>query len=131
VEFVALTRALRIEGNRDQFVSGIACDRMDYADPEADGKWRLVPVPGSEFLLEAETVIVALGHKPNMALYDLLPGLTSAKDGTLWVREKTMQTPLSKVYAAGDVLSGKFHVVESMASGRKSAGFVAEGLASS
>lgn len=121
VTIVPLTRPLKLQGTADQDVCGVLCDRMDYADPKGDGQWQLMAVPDSAFVFEADAVILAMGHKPNMAVFDLVPGLTSTKKGYLWVEELTMKTPLAHVYAAGDALSGQLDVVGAIASAREAA----------
>ena len=127
VTIVPLTRPLELKGTPDHFIAGILCDKMDYADPKGNGQWQLMAVPDSAFLFEAEAVIVAMQHKPNMAVFDLVPGLTSTKRGYLWVEDLTRQTPLANVYAAGDALSGQSDVVEAIASARSAADALLQG----
>ena len=128
VKVVPLTRPLELKGTPDHFVGGVLCDRMDYADPKGEGQWQLMAVPDSAFVFKADAVIVAMGHKPNMAVFDLVPGLTSTKKGYLWVEELTMKTPLANVYAAGDALSGQCDLAEVIASAQKTAAAVENGF---
>jgi glutamate synthase (NADPH/NADH) small chain len=128
VNIVPLTRPLKLQATADQCVCGVLCDRMDYADPEGSGQWQLMAVPDSAFVFEADAVILAMSHKPNMAVFDLVPGLTSTKEGYLWVEELTMKTPLANVYAAGDALSGQHDVAGVIASAREAAAAVEKGF---
>lgn len=106
-------------GERD-FVSGVRCVRLDYADVETQGRWELMPVPDSEFVLDADTVIMAVGHGPNVLLNRGCPGLRLNADGGLWVNEENSMASLEGVFACGNVIKGG-SVVEAMASGKKAA----------
>ncbi|HQO58047.1 MAG TPA: FAD-dependent oxidoreductase [Candidatus Omnitrophota bacterium] len=128
VTIVPLVRPLELRGTADQSVCGVFCDRMDYADPKGNGQWQLMAVPDSAFVVEADSVILAMAHKPNMAVFDLVPGLTSTKQGYLWVEELTMKTPLPYVYAAGDALCGQLDLVGTIASAQKAASAVENGF---
>lgn len=112
-------KPVEILGDGRHFVSGVKCVRLDYADLHAQGRWELTPVPDSEFVLEADTVIMAMGHGPNtlfgrgdMRLND---------GGGLWIDEGNSMTSREGVFACGNVIKGG-SVVEAMASGKKAAG---------
>lgn len=113
-----LLKPLEILPSQDNFVVGLKCLRMDYADVNSDGRWSLIPVPDSEFVLEADAVVIAVGHEPNSALKKISKRLKLNPDGTLRIDEQTGLTSLKGVYAAGNVVTHAGPVVEAMASGR-------------
>ncbi len=128
IEFAARTRPLDLIGDETHFVQGVQCDRLDYADPKADGHWQLMVVPDSAFIFAADAVIIASAHKPDMSLYDVIPGLTSTREGYVWVEELSMKTPAANVFAVGDVTCGQFDIVQTMASAKKIVEYVERGL---
>jgi glutamate synthase (NADPH/NADH) small chain len=121
VRFEAMANPLEIEGNNDNMVSGLKCVRMDYADPDGKGNWELIPVPDSEFILDADSVIMAAGHKPNVSVSLLFPKIKKTKDGLVKINEKTHATSMPEIFAAGDLIEGHKYAVEAMASGKKAA----------
>ena len=121
VDFLALGRVLEILPNESHFVRGVTCDRLDYADPDNCGQWQLIPVPGSKFILEADTVILSRPRKPNQDIFRLVPGLQPAPGGQLEVGQETMMTDIPGVFAAGEVTDGGFQLVDSVASGQRAA----------
>ncbi|MBF0478817.1 MAG: NAD(P)-dependent oxidoreductase [Candidatus Omnitrophica bacterium] len=124
VKMESLARPVEIIGGPDNFVKTVKCVRMDYAQLDKKGNWTLDEVPGSEFEIEADTVIVAIGHKPNGLLAKLCPGLEIAEDGTIEVDEDGLTT-LNRVYAAGNVVSNARPFIDAVASGM----LVAESMA--
>ncbi len=116
----ALTKPLTIlaAGN---FVSGVQCVRMDFADTDGSGKWEIKPVPASEFVVEASTVILAQGFKTNAAPLFLGANLKINDNGSIWVDPQRSLTSLPHLYAAGDAVAGVSSLVEAMASGKKAA----------
>ncbi len=121
VHFEPLVRPIEIVNNADDSVSGLKCIRMDYADFNSIGKWTLVPVPDSEFIVEADTVIIAIGHKPNTLISKFISGLKLNDKGGIIVNEETGMTSVEGVFATGNVVTGAGPVVEAIASGKKSA----------
>ncbi|MBZ0166828.1 MAG: NAD(P)-dependent oxidoreductase [Candidatus Omnitrophica bacterium] len=113
-----LVKPLEILPSQDNFVDGIKCMRMDYADVKSDGTWTLIPVPDSEFVLEADTVVIAIGHHPNSVIKKINKRLKVNEDGSVKVDEQTGQTSIKGVYAAGNVVTNAGPVVEAIASGR-------------
>ncbi len=120
VKLESLTRVLEIVPNVNNFVTGLKCLRLDYADPEEKNKWTLTPINGSEFILDVDTVIIAVGHKTNSLMRRLLPDLRFNEDETVWVDGRSM-TSISKIFAAGNVALGATPVVEAMVSGKRAA----------
>jgi heterodisulfide reductase subunit A len=105
------------EGGR---VRKIECIRMTLGEPDASGRRRPVPVEGSEFTLEVDTLIPALGQAPDLAFVKEL-GLEASRRGTLEVNEANLGTSVDGVFAGGDVVTGPLMVIDAMAAGRKAA----------
>jgi formate dehydrogenase major subunit len=116
-EFLVAPTGLRFDGDR---LVGMECQRMELGEPDASGRRRPVPVEGSDFLLEADAVIKAIGQ-------DIEPGVIGDDlvDQTKWhtvnVHKPTFRTSRDKVFAAGDLVSGPELVVDAVYMGRKAA----------
>lgn len=123
----ALAMPLELVASPDQTVAGVKCVRMDFADTGHSGKWQLKPVPGSEFVVECDTVVLASGHHVNADALGTQAKLKIADNGRIWVDEKTMMTSIPHIYAAGDVCESSF-LAEAMASGKKAAQSIIENL---
>ena len=89
--------------------------------PSGTGKWQLMAVPDSEFVLEADTVVIALGKKPSPMIRQVVGDLKLNSNGTVWINPESGQTSRSKIFAAGDVATGAGQLVDAMASGKKAA----------
>jgi len=120
VDLISLTRAKKIANDDNHGVNGLECLKMDYADPDESGEWRLVAVPGSEHTLDVDTVIIADEGGANA---DVQKILTKAKyvKGQLRLDEETMMTSLPGVFAAGAMTGVCPDIAASMASGRRAA----------
>lgn len=105
----------------NNFVSGVKCLRLDYADIQGKGQWELASVPDSEFTLEADTVILVNGHMPNTLISRGGSGLKINDDGTIWMNAQNSMTSLEGVFAAGNVAANSGGLVQAMASGKKTA----------
>jgi len=121
VRFESRIKPVEILGDAHHFVTGLKCVRMDYADPDGSGKWQVVEVPGSDFALEVDTVIIATGHNPNSLLVNAEKRLKVNDDGTFKVGKDNGMTTISRVFAAGNVRTNAGPVVEAMASGKRAA----------
>jgi len=116
-----LTRPLALQANDNGFVSGIKCERMDFADPDSTGKWQIIPVPDSEFVFEADTVIMAMGNEPNTSFLKNCLDLRINENGTIWVDEETGMTSITGVFAAGGAVTGGDSLLDAMVSGKMAA----------
>jgi glutamate synthase (NADPH/NADH) small chain len=121
VHFEPLIRPVEILADQDNFVGGLKCARMDYADMDATGKWDLVEVPDSVFEMHVDTVIIAVGHKPNAILTRKIPGLKLNKNGTIAVHEDNGMTSVEGVFAAGNVATNAGPLLQAMVSGKQAA----------
>jgi glutamate synthase (NADPH/NADH) small chain len=119
VHFEPLVKPVEILGNANHFVDGLKCVRMDFADPDGSGQWQITPVPGSEFFIEADTVVIATGHKPNSLLNQDVAELAVNEDGTIKVKDEGGMTSVPGVFVAGNVQTNAGPVVKAIASGKK------------
>ncbi len=120
IEFVLLTNPTRIIGDERSWVKALECQRMDLGEPDSSGRRRPVRVPRSEFLLEVQTVIEAIGQKPNPIIQASTPGLDTSNRGTVIVDEKQL-TSRKGVFAGGDLARGGATVILAMRDGRLAA----------
>ncbi len=120
VSFQLLTQPVRVLGDEKGFVRGLECIRMELGEPDASGRRRPVPVKGSNFVVEADTLIIAIGQNPNPLLAKATAGLEVTEEGTLKVDEHQM-TSLPGVFAGGDIASGAATVISAMGAGKKAA----------
>ena len=118
IQFRLLTAPTRVLGDERHRVIGIECLEMELGEPDASGRRRPVPKKGSEFVMELDTVIVAIGNKPNPLVPRTTPELTTTKWGTVVTDADTMQTSIPGVFAGGDIVSGAATVILAMGQGR-------------
>ena len=119
IQFQFLTNPVEVLGDENGWVKGIRCIRMELGEPDESGRRSPVPVEGSEFDIEADALIVALGTKINRLIADTTPGLDTDRKGRLL----TTGTATSRqgVFAGGDVVTGAATVILAMGEGRKAA----------
>ncbi|HOO34048.1 MAG TPA: NADPH-dependent glutamate synthase [Thermotogota bacterium] len=110
------------------FVRGMSCIRMELGEPDASGRRRPVVIPGSEFELDVQTVIMAIGQNPNPLIRQTTQGLKTQSWGGIIVEESTMATSKENVYAGGDVVTGAATVILAMGAGKKAAAAIHEKL---
>ena len=101
-------------------VDGIRCLRMELGEPDDSGRRRPIPIAGSEFNVDADTVIAAIGQAPDLTFLDG-SGIETARDGTILANPDTMVTSLPKVFVAGDAQTGPATVIQAIATGKKAA----------
>ena len=120
IEFKTLCNPVEIEADEDGRVKGMKCVRMELGEPDASGRRRPVEIPDSEFMLDVDTVIMALGTSPNPLIRSTTPGLDTNKKGCLIVNENEMTTR-EGVFAGGDAVTGAATVILAMGAGKKGA----------
>lgn len=120
VEFELLTAPLEVIGNEKKWVSGLRCIRMRLGEPDASGRRRPEAVPGSEFVLECDMVIVAIGTKANPLLTATCPDLKLNKWGNIEADADGM-TSIPGVFAGGDIVRGAATVILAMGDGKRAA----------
>ena len=127
VVFRLLTNPTRILTDDDGRVTGMACVEMALSEPDASGRRRPVPIAGSDFVLEVDSVIMALGTSPNPLLRSTTPGLETNARGCLIVDEQ-MHTTRDNVWAGGDAVTGAATVILAMGAGKAAAKAIDETL---
>ncbi|MBR5751957.1 MAG: FAD-dependent oxidoreductase, partial [Clostridia bacterium] len=105
---------------RNGFVTGMKCIRMELGEPDAKGRRRPIPVPGSEFELDVDTVIMAIGTSPNPLIKNTTEGLEVNSHGGIIIDDSAMTTR-ENVYAGGDAVTGAATVISAMGAGKKAA----------
>lgn len=119
--FKLLTAPTRVIGDDKNHVCGMECIRMELGEPDASGRRRPVPMAGSEFILDCDMVVPALGTVANPLLTGNTAGLTLNKWGNIVVDAETCATSLPGVYAGGDIVTGSATVIEAMGAGKRAA----------
>lgn len=121
IKFRFLTNPLEIVGDENGQVKAVRCQEMKLGEPDASGRARPVPVEGSEFIVDADCVIVSIGTSPNPLIKSTTKGLETEKWGGIIADPETGKTSLDRVYAGGDAVTGAATVILAMGAG-KSAG---------
>ncbi len=121
VIFKLLTNPKQFLGDDKGWVKAMECDEMELGEPDASGRRRPVRKPGSEFTMEIDTAIVALGTTPNPLVPSSTKGLNTSKTGTIAADEETGKTSKPGVWAGGDIVTGSATVISAMGAGKKAA----------
>jgi homotetrameric NADPH-dependent glutamate synthase len=121
IEFLWLTNPVEIVGNSAGWVTGMRVQKMELGEPDASGRRRPVGVAGSEYLLDVDTVIYALGTTANPIIAQTTPGLKVNKWGYIDVNEETGMTSIPGLFAGGDIVTGAATVILAMGAGRRAA----------
>jgi glutamate synthase (NADPH/NADH) small chain len=119
--FDLLTNPVEILKDENGWVSGIKCIRMELGEPDASGRRRPVEVPGSEFVIDVDTVIMSLGTSPNPLITSTTEGLEVNKWKCIVADEETGATSKEGVYAGGDAVTGAATVILAMGAGKAAA----------
>jgi glutamate synthase (NADPH/NADH) small chain len=119
--FKYLTNPIQCLGNGRGLVAAMECIEMELGEPDASGRRRPIPKTGSEFIMEVDTVIVALGTTPNPLVPTTTKGLEVTNRGTVVADEETGQTKKLLVWAGGDVVTGAATVISAMGAGKRAA----------
>ena len=119
--FKTLTNPVEILADDNGFVRAITCIQMELGEPDASGRRRPVEIPGSEFTLEMDTVIMSLGTSPNPLLRSTTPGLETNKHGCIVTGGEAGDTSREGVYAGGDAVTGAATVIKAMGAGKAAA----------
>jgi len=130
INFLFLNNAKKILGDERGFVKGIECLQYQLGEQDASGRRSAIVIDGSEFILEVDTVIVAVGNGSNPLISQTTPQLEVSKRGNIVVDE-TQKTSMDKIFAGGDIVLGAATVILAMGEGRKSAASINEMLLAS
>ena len=128
IDFKLLNNPVEILGDENGWVKGMRCIKMELGEPDESGRRRPVPVEGSEFDLDVDTVIVSIGTGPNPIIAHTTPGLDTTKRGNIVADEETCATSKEGVFAGGDIVTGAATVILAMGAGRKAAASIDEYL---
>jgi len=128
VEFHLLQSPNRIIGNDDAHATAIECLRYELGEPDNSGRRRPMAIPGSEFRIDVDTVIIAIGNQANPLIRQTTPGLEFNKWGNIIVDEN-LHTSMPGVYAGGDIVLGAATVILAMGQGRIAAAAINADLA--
>ncbi|WP_456437651.1 NADPH-dependent glutamate synthase [Desulfurobacterium sp.] len=127
VIFKTLTNPVKFIG-KDGWVVGMECVKMELSEPDESGRRRPVPIEGSNFVLDVDTVVLAIGQGPNPIVMEGVEGLEVGKWGQIVVDPETCKTSLEGVFAGGDVIHGGSTVIQAMGDARKAAAAIHEYL---
>ena len=125
IQFAMLTNPVEILGDENGWVTGVRCIRMELGEPDESGRRSPVEVPGSEFDIETDTVIMSLGTSPNPLIAKTTAGLETTRRGCL-VADENGATTRPGVFAGGDAVTGAATVILAMGAGRKAAAAIHE-----
>lgn len=119
--FDYLTNPVEIIGDSNGTVRSMRCIRMKLSEPDISGRKKPVPIEGSEFEMEIDTVIMALGTSPNPLVFFNAKGLERSRHGTVIADPEAGRTTMSRVWAGGDIVTGAATVISAMGAGKRSA----------
>lgn len=119
IDFRLLNNPVKIIGDEDGKVAQIECVEMELGEPDASGRRRPIVKDNSNFTLDVDCVVIAIGNSPNPLIRTTTVGIEANKRGCLVVNEETMQTTRDGVYAGGDAVTGAATVILAMGAGRQ------------
>ena len=128
IEFKLLNNPVKINGDDEGWVKSVTCIKMELGEPDASGRRRPVPVEGSEFDIDADVVVIAIGQTPNPLIKNTTPDLETNRWGCIVAKEETGATSKKGVYAGGDVVTGAATVILAMGAGKTAAASIDEYL---
>ena len=120
IQFAMLTNPVEVIGDENGWVKAVKCIRMELGEPDESGRRSPIEVPGSEFEIETDTVIMSLGTSPNPLIAKTTAGLETTRRGCL-VADEDGATTRKGVFAGGDAVTGAATVILAMGAGRKAA----------
>ncbi|WP_059027161.1 NADPH-dependent glutamate synthase [Gabonibacter massiliensis] len=127
-EFITLTNPIEYIADENRRVKQVKVQQMALGEPDASGRRSPVAVPGSEYLIDADVVVVAVGVSPNPIIPRSVEGLNISSKGTIIVDEKTMESNIPGLFAGGDIVRGGATVILAMGDGRRAAEHMTEEL---
>jgi len=121
VQFQFLANPVEYLGDDQGWVKGMRCIRMELGEPDDSGRRRPLPVPGSEFVIDVDMVVVAIGTMANPVIPATTPGLETNRWGYIVARDETGETTRKGIYAGGDIVTGSATVILAMGAAKKAA----------
>jgi glutamate synthase (NADPH) small chain len=118
IKFRLLTSPIRYIGTDYNAVKAVECIKMELGEPDDSGRRKPIPIKDSNFIIECDMAVVAIGTGPNPILFNTTPNLKRNKWGYIDANPETMETSIEFVYAGGDIVTGSATVIEAMGAGR-------------
>jgi glutamate synthase (NADPH/NADH) small chain len=128
VNFELLANPIEVIADQNGFVESVRCIRMELGEADESGRRSPVPIEGSEFEIECDVVVIAIGTSPNPLISQSTIGLDTGKSGTVKIIDKMGRTSKDKVYAGGDIVTGAATVILAMGAGKDAARAILEDL---
>lgn len=128
VEFITLSNPVEFIGDEAGWLKGVKLQKMELGEPDASGRRRPVPIENSEYILNIDMAVIAIGNGSNPIIKNTTPDINFNKWGNIVVNENNMQTSKPGVFAGGDIVSGGATVILAMGAGRKAAKAINEYL---
>ncbi|MDD3364112.1 MAG: NADPH-dependent glutamate synthase [Syntrophomonas sp.] len=128
VQIRILTSPVEIIGDENGWVKSLVCQKYELGEPDESGRRRPVVIPGSEYEMEMDTVIMAIGQGPNPLVSQTTPDLAVNRHGNIIAEEATGKTNKTGVFAGGDIVTGAATVIQAMGAGKKAARAIHEYL---
>ena len=128
INFMLLTSPVKYIGTDNSLLKSIECIRMELGEPDASGRRRPIPIENSNFVVECDMAIVAIGNGPNPIIFNTTPDLKLNKRGYIDADLETGATSKPFVYAGGDIVTGAATVIQAMGAGRIAARSMHEAL---
>jgi glutamate synthase (NADPH/NADH) small chain len=121
VVFHFLTNPVEVLGTEKRWVRGLRVQKQELGEPDSSGRPRPVPIPGSEYEMNVDMVVVAIGTRPNPMVFTDTPDLERTRRGTVVANEQVGRTKKSRVWAGGDIVTGAATVISAMGAGKRAA----------
>jgi glutamate synthase (NADPH/NADH) small chain len=128
VEFLMLTTPVEMIGDDDGIIKAMKCLKMELGEPDDSGRRRPVPIEGSEYILDIDVAVIAIGNGSNPLIHQTNPEIEVNKWGNITVEAETMRTTKKGVFAGGDIVTGGATVILAMGAGRTAAKAIDEYL---
>jgi len=118
IKFQLLTSPVKYLATEKKLVKGLECIKMELGEPDSSGRKRPIPIEGSNFVIDCDLAVVAIGTGPNPIIFKSTPELKRNKRGYIEVNPRTNETSIPLVYAGGDIVTGSATVILAMGAGR-------------
>jgi glutamate synthase (NADPH/NADH) small chain len=121
IEFLMLTAPVEMIGDKDGVLNAMKCLKMELGEPDDSGRRRPLPIEGSDYTLDVDVAVIAIGNGSNPLIQQTAPEIEVNKWGNIVVEAATMKTTKKGVFAGGDIVTGGATVILAMGAGRTAA----------
>ena len=121
IKFMLLNNPVKVIGNDQGWITGVECVKMELGEPDDSGRRRPIPIPGLEFIVPVDVMVVAVGNGANPIVTSTTSGLDTNRWGNIVADEETGRTSKEAVFAGGDIVTGAATVISAMGAGKRSA----------